>query len=200
VRFGAMWHKLAMAVGPSTALATGLATKAPHLRCAAVVLNPNLREKRNFGGKDSSGKWISDALREGVHDALRTLYADSPDIVEKLVGVELDLASVRNKWWLGSAESEGHVVDRIDDMLNQVHFNTSKSVVLVGHSHYFREVMRHFRAEACALSDSGGESLDPTQLKSKKLSNAGVIKCELDFSQAKPLVSVQLLFATSLID
>ena len=56
----------------------------------------------------------------GVHDALRTLYADSPDIVEKLVGVELDLASVRHKWWLGSAESEGHVVDRIDDMLNQV--------------------------------------------------------------------------------
>jgi len=34
--------------------------------CAcAVLLNPNLREKRNFGGKDSSGKWVGDKLQEG---------------------------------------------------------------------------------------------------------------------------------------
>jgi|Transcript_6825 hypothetical protein len=81
----------------------------------------------------------------------------------------------------------------------QVHFNKSTSVVLVGHSHYFREVMRHFRSDDCKLS-SEGESLNAEQLKSKKLSNAGVIKCELDFTQVKPVVSVELLFGTSLVD
>ena len=37
-------------------------------------------------------------------------------------------------------------------------------------------------------------------MDSKKLSNAGVAKCVLDFSQpGSPLVSVQLLFETELI-
>ena len=47
-----------------------------------------------------------------------------------------------------------------------------------------------------------GGALEPEQLRSKKLSNAGVLKCELDFgaSPDKPLVETQLLFATQLID
>mmetsp|Transcript_6825 Transcript_6825/g.15324 ORF Transcript_6825/g.15324 Transcript_6825/m.15324 type:complete len:230 (+) Transcript_6825:666-1355(+) len=104
-----------------------------------VLLNPNLREKRNFGGKDSSGKWVGDKLQEGVHSALRMLYADSPSTAEALIGVPLDLKNVQDKWWLGSAESEHHVVDRITETMSQacalvqptapfVHFSCDGSV------------------------------------------------------------------------
>ena len=37
----------------------------------ALLLNHNLREKRNFGGKDSSGKWHGDALEKGVRQVGR---------------------------------------------------------------------------------------------------------------------------------
>ena len=97
-----------------------------------VLLNPNLREKRNMGGKDSSGKWTGEAIREGVHGALTTLYEDAPGSVERLAAVPLELAHVQNKWWLGSKESEAHVVERIAELLAQVRFCPHSSLVLVG--------------------------------------------------------------------
>ena len=52
----------------------------------AVALNPNLREKRNFGGKDSSGKWVGSAILKGVHEALGSLYSDAPTTAEAVEG------------------------------------------------------------------------------------------------------------------
>ena len=51
------------------------------------------------------------------------------------------------------------------------------------------------------LLDAAGEALPVDQLDSKKLSNAGVAKCTLDFGSSAdaPLVSMQLLFATQLV-
>ena len=89
-------------------------------------------------------------------------------------------------------------------MLEQLRWSTRSSLVLVGHSHYFRELCKKFRAEGCTLHDASGAALPPTDLDSKKLSNAGVAKCTLTFDDAKavgtPLTSVELLFETKLVD
>ena len=85
-----------------------------------VLLNPNLREKRNFGGKDSSGKWVGSSIQSGVHAELTKLYADTPSVAESLKKVPLELSYVQNQWWLGSKESEKHVAERIGELLAQV--------------------------------------------------------------------------------
>ena len=85
-----------------------------------VLLNPNLREKRNFGGKDSSGKWVGSAIQSGVHAELTKLYLDAPSVAESLKRVPLELSYVQNQWWLGSKESERHVAERIGELLAQV--------------------------------------------------------------------------------
>ena len=166
-----------------------------------VHLNPNLREKRNAGGKDSSGKWYGDDVTKGVHDALDKLLADKPDVLSALKGVPLGLEHVQDKWWLGSKESEGSVKERIAELLYQLRFDTACSQVLVGHSHYFRELFRHFAAGHCTLADGTGQPLPTEEMTSKKLSNAGVAKCVLDFENhpEQPVVSVQLLFETQLV-
>ena len=83
-------------------------------------------------------------------------------------------------------------------------FSPHQSVVLVGHSHYFREMLRHFRAPGCEAFDTAGEAIRTEDLEKKKLSNAGVAKCTLTFDDAKavgtPLTSVELLFETKLVD
>jgi len=58
------------------------------------------------------------------------------------------------------------------------------------------------RASSCILSAADGSELNATQLDSKKLSNAGVIRCELDFSVSpdKPITAAQLCFETTLVD
>lgn len=172
------------------------------LPARAVALNPNLREKRNFGGKDSSGKWVGSAILKGVHEALGSLYSDAPTTAEALAEVPLELGQVQNKWWLGEKEGEKHVEERIAELLYQVRFCSAASIVLVGHSHYFREAFRRFCVDGCQLTDASGGALDAATLCSKKLSNAGIVKCELDFASqpSRPITSVQLLFATRLVD
>jgi len=166
-----------------------------------VMLNPNLREKRNFGGKDSSGKWCGAALTAGVHAELSTLYADVPSTAEALCTVPLDLSAVENKWWLGSKESEVHVSERIAELLAQLRFAPQSTIVLVGHSHYFREMLRHFRSPNCKASDATGAPIDGGDLDAKKLSNAGIARCEFDWgaNEAKPVTEVQLLFNSELV-
>ena len=82
----------------------------------AISLNPNLREKRNTLGKDSSGKWKGDEVTHGVQVELEKLYADEPETAKALATVPLLLNHVQNRWWLGSAESEAAVADRIAEV------------------------------------------------------------------------------------
>ena len=73
--------------------------------------------------------------------------------------------------------------------------------MLVGHSHYFREMVRHFRSEGCVAADAAGAPIDPKDLDAKKLSNAGIARCVLDWGacEAKPLCDFRLLFETQLV-
>lgn len=157
-----------------------------------VLLNPNLREKRNFGGKDSSGRWKGEALRAGVRGAIRELLADAPERAAALCAVPLDLTHVHEKWWLNSAEADGAVADRLAELLFQIRFSRAASQALVGHSHFFRELFRHFLAPGCTLRDAAGRTLDVAALASRKLSNAGIARCELDFDAhpQTPVVAV----------
>ncbi|KAL1521659.1 hypothetical protein AB1Y20_021316 [Prymnesium parvum] len=179
-----------------------LTGEAPQRQRHVVALNPNLREKRNFGGKDSSGQWVGNALVNGVRAAISELYKDQPEVAQKLNAIELDLTLTQDKWWVGSAESSSLVADRIAEAFAHIRFNSFSSIVIVGHSHYFREALKHFRASSCILSAADGSELNATQLDSKKLSNAGVIRCELDFSVSpdKPIMAAQLCFETTLVD
>ena len=61
--------------------------------------------------------------------------------------------------------------------------------MLVGHSHYFREALKHFRAASCTLAAADGASMDSAQLDHKKLSNAGVIKCGAQLPHTPALAS-----------
>jgi len=166
-----------------------------------VLLNPNMREKRNFGGKDSSGKWCGEALLSGVREEIGKLYAGMPEVGAALATIPLELTHVQNKWWLGSKESEAHVADRIGELLAQVRFCPETSLVLVGHSHYFREMVRHFCAEGCVALDAVGTPIAASDLAAKKLSNAGLARCELDWaaSEDKPICELRLLFGTELV-
>ena len=75
-----------------------------------------------------------------------------------------------------SARGRPHRTTRHSPAHLQVQFTPHGSVVLVGHSHYFREALKHFRAADCTLAAADGASMDSAQLDHKKLSNAGVIK------------------------
>lgn len=158
-----------------------------------VQLNPNAREKRNFGGKDSSGKHVGDAITADLERSMYELYPAAGK-AEELLRPQLDLELVQTQWWLGQKEEEAHVVARTDELLAQLRYCEATSIVLVGHSHYFRELFRNFMPETA-------QSAAPELLK-KKLSNGGMVAVDLNWADQpeKPVASVRLLFDTELVD
>ena len=166
-----------------------------------VQLNPNAREKRNFGGKDSSGKHVGGAISAALEISMRELYpaATAAGRVEELLRPQLGLELVQTRWWLGQKEEEEHVLARTEELLAQLRYCDAGSIVLVGHSHFFRELFRNFMP-ATALSAARHPSGD--DLLQKKLSNGGMAAVDLDWAEHpdRPVASVRLLFDTALID
>ena len=170
-----------------------------------VLLNPNAREKRNFGGKDSSGQWFGKAIVDGIGRAMRELYpaaaeADGAGRAERLLQVDFDLELVQMQWWLGSKEAEEQVVERTAELLAQLRYCESTSIVVVGHSHYFRELFRSFMDASTVQQGSGMPDLQ--DLQQKKLMNCGVAAVDFDWAlgDEKPIRGVRLLFGTELVD
>ena len=91
------------------------------------------------------------------------------------------------------------MAERLATLLRQVQYAPDEVVVLVGHSHWFREFLRAYLGDAVAARDAAFAS----ELTSKKLSNAGVARVDLDFGPdqraTRPIVDVQLLAGTTLV-
>ena len=91
-----------------------------------------------------------------------------------------------------------HVKERIAELFHQVRFATPASQVLVGHSHWIRELLRaNLHASVAAAEPAFAK-----QLRSRKLSNCGVARLDLDFGEgaaATPIVGVRLLAGTTLV-
>jgi len=170
-------------------------------RIGVVELNPNMREKRNLMGKDSSGKHFGHQMTVGTHASLRTLYEDDPHAAEALCSVKLGLGLVGERWWIGNKESEAALIGRIDDLWAQIQYSPHSRIALVGHSHFFRFLLRrHLDAGARLLAADGSEA-DANALRSQKLCNGGGLRCEVDFRGKSPSIgSAQLLFDTVLVD
>ena len=128
------------------------------------------------------------------------LYADAGEAATKTLvdAAPLDDLEVRTRWWSTSVDAKNEVDERIAEFMRQVRYSADETMVLVGHSHWIRELLRVF------LNESFVERLPglAKQLQSRKLSNCGVACLDLDFNPdvaAQPIVNVTLLARTELI-
>ena len=134
------------------------------------------------------------------------LRGQNPACVHASMMSMTDIGQVGAQWWVGSAESEEAVRARIDDALCQLRFSPESSAVIVGHSHYFREMLRAFCADGCALYDAAAATEPKAggmhECCEKKLENAGVAQLDVDWGMDadKPIQSVRLLFGTKLVE
>jgi len=90
------------------------------------------------------------------------------------------------------------VAARLAEFMRQVRYAPEEAIVLVGHSHWIRELLRaNLHASVAAAEPAFAK-----QLRSRKLSNCGVARLDLDFGEgaaATPIVGVRLLAGTTLV-
>jgi len=84
---------------------------------------------------------------------------------------------VQEQWWhADSKESMTQLDQRLDDFMAQLLYTPHHSVVVVGHSHFFREVFRRYLSEDFCRRRPGFVK----QLQHRKLMNCGVARLEMD--------------------
>eukprot|EP00965_Chrysotila_dentata_P062906 2083590-Pleurochrysis_carterae.AAC.1 len=88
--------------------AGGVASTVANPNPCCVILNPNLREKRNLGGQDSNGKWFGEALRQGVREQTKKLYSDSAVEADALCDIKMDLEQARARETASRHDTASH--------------------------------------------------------------------------------------------
>ena len=166
-------------------------------RRACACPRARAREKLNAGGVDTMGRAVSEAeIRARVLEGTRALCAGDEARAETLCAPRLDDAEVRSRWWSLLPESADDVSARLAELFRQIRYCPAERIVLVGHSHLIREILR---ANLHASFEAASPGL-AAQLKKLKLSNCGVAKLSLDFEgEAAPIRDVQLLLNTELV-
>lgn len=140
-----------------------------------VKLTADARERRNFGGRDSSG------TRTGA-DILVKLKSLLPDASHAFAD-RVDVAEVEDVWWKDEREDATQMQERLCRFVAALE-SAPDCVVVVGHSHFFCELFGLFGCHDCFDSDFGR----------RKLTNGGVVKVTLDFSSGEGrLVQPELL-------
>lgn len=163
-----------------------------------IVLMSAAREKQNLGGLDSKGSACGANLVQRALDETRILYRSSEDkaIPQSFRSLRFDVQEVQEEWWSKSAsDSTEQMEERLNDFMSQLLYAPSYSLIVVGHSHFFRAVFkRYISPELCAKRPHLVE-----RLRTWKLSNCGVARVELDPEADFPIADVELVLGTEMI-
>lgn len=168
-----------------------------------LVLMANAREKQNLGGFDSQPQKIGSDVIKRTLDELVVLYKgeqSSDGVVDSFRNLKFDTQEVQDRWWNNvAAESDTQVKARLEEFMAQLKYSRHKSIVVVGHSHFFRAVFKQF------LSTDFRERADKKDfardLSTKKLSNCGVARLDLDpgITSGGIITDVELILGTELV-
>jgi len=141
-----------------------------------VKLMANARERRNFGGRDTSGTRTGADILVKVKDSIKDPSYHS--FVDRV-----DVRDVENPWWNDEREDSRQMQDRIWRFVEELRY-APDCFVVVGHSHFLRELFGLFGCQDDPRSD----------FCRKKISNGGVVMVTLDFSSGEGrLVQPELL-------
>lgn len=163
-----------------------------------LVLMPEAREKKNLGGFDSQPIKIGDDVIKRAIDELLTLYkGKEQSILELVKKFKFDTEEVKDQWWYDfAAESPKLVQARMEEFMNQLLYSPHHTIVVVGHSHFFRAIFKNYLSPELKTSSSQMAA----DLGTKKMSNCGVARVEMDpQSPGAPIVDVKLVLGTTLV-
>mmetsp|Transcript_35705 Transcript_35705/g.60178 ORF Transcript_35705/g.60178 Transcript_35705/m.60178 type:complete len:442 (+) Transcript_35705:190-1515(+) len=190
------------------AVETALVSLEAHPSLAeGITLLRNLREAKNLGGQDTVGKHIGSKIEPHVYSELLSAGEKLPD--QRIISLAQQKAvrMVHNdcggvgRWWnvATEVESEEDVNERLNDVALYLGCQAERSAILVGHSLYFRDLVRQWLRD-----DSGLKITNPAlaeQLYNEKLANAACLGLKIDFSKIdRPcILDAKLMFGSGTV-
>ena len=121
----------------------GLSTH-PNIRTGGtkVQLRSDVREKRNFGGRDTTSKSQGKHIVERVIRKCAKLYKSvKGDPRSQRIKNMIDIGDAWDTWWNTEAETKKDLATRIRRLSLHLKNIPAQRIVLVGHSHFFRRII-----------------------------------------------------------
>eukprot|EP00048_Salpingoeca_helianthica_P000309 m.40751 g.40751 ORF g.40751 m.40751 type:complete len:503 (+) comp10390_c0_seq1:113-1621(+) len=173
----------------------------PTLTRRGLVLLPPARELKRSYAVDVVGGAVGEEI---VSRCLVLLERASPGIsaacrLEEIKGC-VDASAAEGTWWtrLHSTDSPTAIALRLHDVLCRIRYSPARSVILVGHSLFFRELLKQHLSPTLAHTDPALAA----RLTTHKLSNAGVLRVTMRWDTPhahKCIQTADLLFESSLL-
>jgi len=158
----------------------------PTLRDRGLRLQRSMREVKNtlasldtigdkIGGDDIKAKACQCLADVGVTKT-ETSLAWARDVV-------FDENDVLSNWWTTKSglDCDTDVEERLADFMSTVQFVPEASIICVGHSLFFRELMRHYIAKGSRLELSQPDLVEG--LRTQKMANAACLRVDVFFPQ-----------------
>lgn len=175
-----------------------------------VTLCRDLREVKSVGGLDSQGKCYGAAILQRCEEKLLKKYkqgltergssrgeltAAATRVLDICTRVKIDYNDAHTQWWV-LKDSSSDVESRIEDFLCYIRYCPGNTFICVGHSMFIKALFTHRLADAWAR-----ENPETAQnLKREKLTNAGCVAVDIDFSSIRPsdwkITNARLVFET----
>lgn len=164
---------------------------------AEFVVMANAREKQTLGGFDTWSTEIGEDVPKRTLAELRALYGDDDDkgVLSAFSQINVDAQEVQDCWWVDGAETSAQLDERLHEFMSQLLFSPHRTIIVVGHSMFFREVLRRFLCDDFRQRDPEfcrGAS-------SRKITNCGVVMLNLDPTRAideGPIASAEFVLGT----
>lgn len=163
-----------------------------------MVLMANARERQTLGGMDCRSTRVGAEIIQKCLDELRLLYrGEDQTITDTFTKLRFDTFEVQDKWWCeASSESPAQLQARLQEFMLQLIYSPHRTVVVVGHSLFFRSVFRQylsseFRTKRPQLAHC---------ISNLKMMNCGVTRLELEPANGLdgPIVNAELILGTRL--
>jgi broad specificity phosphatase PhoE len=151
----------------------------------------NARERRNILGRDTTGQAKGKAeIFQRLRRALGPELEEQFDRYLHEIANELDTTEANCRWWNDSRETEAAFRERVWEFLRQLLYLSEESIIVVGHSHFFRSLIQQTLNLSATIV-----GVDRAALCSKKLMNCGVMAVTLDFRKGadRPMTEVEML-------
>jgi len=173
----------------AAAAAAGSSSGSGDQAAMELELKTNAREKKNVGGRDTQGLVVGAACAQRARQKLAEVAPGAERFGD---GIKFNFDEVSEPWWNTSAEARDEVRGRLLELLYQIQFSRHDTIVIVGHSHFFRSMFQRF-----LHADVGHRSTElASRLCKDVLPNCGVACCQLDFSRGPRMITdVRLLVA-----
>ncbi|KAF4656719.1 hypothetical protein FOL47_008801 [Perkinsus chesapeaki] len=165
-----------------------------------IVLLPSAREKKSVLGFDSVGAEVGPEILKKVHREMRNLYGRSGSMLDAFEKkLRFDVEEVAKRWWSRVVDTEEDIHSRLEEFMSQLISVPEDALVVVGHSHFFRDVFAKYMSQEYKSEQPGWTY----ELTRKVLPNCGVAMVTLNLVEGvinEPhITQVDLLFGAKLV-